>query len=163
MKMTIYQIAILDVVICFWSILLCTITQKRHQNYVSQCGNVLTANISWYCTSIFVRRRTLLISKKFTVIVNMTQRTCSSPWNHYQPAIYGFSREFPMILSCRKLFFSPCFKFSSRLYWNGKNFFILKVSQNKWTFWGWFIDGLECVTCQMAHLKLCELLFDLGR
>ena len=40
---------------------------------------------------------TFLIPENFTAIINMTQRTCSRPQNHYQPAIRVFVRNISMI------------------------------------------------------------------
>ena len=72
-----------------------------------------------------------------------------------QENFQGFYR----VENCFALHLSVCIPFYIR---TGEECFNLKVSQNKWTFWEWFVDGQECVTCQIVQPGPLERLVGVG-
>ena len=61
-----------------------------------------------------------------------------------------------------KIVLLSIFQFLYHFIFAGEECFILKVSQNKWTFWEWFVDGQECVTCQIVQRGPLERFIGVG-
>ena len=61
-----------------------------------------------------------------------------------------------------KIVLLSIFQFLYHFIFAGEECFNLKVSQNKWTFWEWFVDAQECVTCQIVQRGPLERLVGVG-